>query len=151
MRDANWKTVKRFSLAISLTVTAVIVTLVATPAGYWLLRRVIAVSEPIAQNALATLAAFAPLPLIRAWRQAYWGLLMGQRNTSMISEAKAANLAAVGGVLLLVFGFSQVGLVIPPSAVGALAYTLGEGVESMIIWRYAESRLGRCQKVAARA
>lgn len=76
---------------------------------------------------------------------------MGQRNTSMISEAKAANLAAVGGVLLLVFGFSHVGLVIPPSAVGALAYTLGEGVESMIIWRYAESRLGRCQKVAARA
>jgi hypothetical protein len=148
--DPNWRIVQRFSLAMGLTVAGLILALALTPVGHWLLTTVIAVSEPIAQSALATLVAFAPLPVVRAWRQAYWGLLMGQRRTPMITGAKVANLLAVGGTLLLVFGIFQAGPVIPPSAVGALAYTLGEGVESVIIWHYTEHRC-RCRHVSARA
>lgn len=136
--DPNWKIVKRFSLALGLTVSGLIVALALTPLGHWLLASVIAVSEPVARNALATLLAFAPLPIVRAWRQAYWGLLMGQRRTPMITWAKAANILAVGSALAIVFGFLQAGIALPPSAVGALAYTLGEAVESVIIWHYTE-------------
>jgi hypothetical protein len=146
--DPNWQTVKRFSLAMGLTVAGLILTLALTPLGHWLLSTVIAVSEPIARSAVATLVAFAPLPVVRAWRQAYWGLLMGQRRTPMITGAKVANLLAVAGTLVLVFGFFQAVFAIPPSAVGALAYTLGEGVESVIIWHYTEHHCP-CQTVSA--
>ncbi len=148
--DPNWPRVKRFSLIVGAVVAALTFAVAVTPVGYWLLHRVIAAPAPIAQAALPTLAAFSLFPLIRAWRETYWGVLMHQRSTSMIGGAKVANLLAVGGVLLLAFGPIQAGLLVPPAVVAALAYTLGEGIESIVIWRYAVDRTTQPRKLAAK-
>jgi Na+-driven multidrug efflux pump len=149
MDDPNWKTVKRFCLAVGLMAAGLILTMAATPIGYWFLRRIIGVPEPVAQMALPTLGVFALFPLMRAWREAYWGILIRQRSTSIIGGAKVANLAVVGGIILLVFGSLHAGLSIPPSAVGALVYTFGEGLESVIIWRHAVNRVRGSLEITA--
>lgn len=138
--DPNWPIVRRFSLAVGIGLSALTLLIALSPFGYWLMHTAIGVSEPVARTALPVLAAFTAFPLIRAWRETYWGILMHQRSTSMIGGAKVANMLAVIGLLVLIFGPLQSGIAISPAVAGALVYSFGEGVETLLIWRYAVHR-----------
>lgn len=135
--DQNWQTVKRFCLLFGGIGAIVLFGLAVSPAGYWVVHRVMAVPASVAEVAVVTLGAFSLFPLIRSWREAYWGILMHQRTTAMIGAAKAANLLTVVVGLILAFAVFEAGVVVLPTVIGAVAYTLGEGVESVLIWYYA--------------
>lgn len=138
--DPNWRRVMRFCLGVGAVAGGAVLLVALTAPGHDLLRRAIGVPEPVVRLVLPTMVAFASWPVVRAWREAYWGLLMRERRTSIIGVAKVANLVAVALALLLALGPLRLSVVVPPPAVGALAYAFGELVESLVIWRYATGR-----------
>lgn len=131
--DINWKPVMNFSLLTGLVLLLIISVIALSPLGNWLLIDVIGVSDEIARIAQRVLLAFALFPLIRSFRESYWGLLMNRRTTSLIGIAKIVNIVVVASTIF--FGILK--LSVQPAVFGALAFTLGEGVESILIWYYA--------------
>ncbi len=133
MNDPRWPTVKKFSLLVGILISIIMLVIGLTPLGAWLLTTVMAVSTPIAELAQQVIAAFWLFPLIKAWRESFWGILMEKNTTGIISWAKGANVIAVISVMaagaLLNFPLST-------AVIGALAFTCGEGIESLIIWYY---------------
>jgi hypothetical protein len=100
-----------------------------TPIGFWAFNTVIGVSVEITNIARQIMLVFVLIPLIRAVREAYWGLLMTERNTKIIGLAKIANIFAVFLSLLPALFFKS----IHPAVLGAAAYTFGEAVETAVI------------------
>ncbi|MFW6270759.1 MAG: hypothetical protein ACOC4G_11845, partial [Bacillota bacterium] len=144
----RWKKVSRFCLLAGLISSAIIGIIAVSPAGYWILRRIIGVSPEIAENGRWVLLAFSFFPLIQSLRESHWGLLMNRRETRYIGIAKGLNALAV---FLVIFGSI---LVMPekpllsPAVLGALAFTAGQGVETIII-RY--SSIKNIEQVAEAA
>jgi hypothetical protein len=133
MDDPRWPTIKQFSLLVGMIISLVMLVIGLTPLGYWLLTTVMAVSAPIANLAQQVITAFWLFPIIKAWRESFWGLLMERETTGIISWAKAANVVTVISVII-----TGVLLHVPLSmaVIGAIAFTCGEGIESLVIWYY---------------
>ncbi len=128
----GWQTVLRFSLAIGLLVGAIILIIAITPLGFWFINSVMAVPIILTGLVQQTMLAFSPYPLIRSFRESYWGLLMQRQTTNMIAIGKVVNLAVVIGSFILFSVFFN----LSASVVGALAFTTGEGIETLAIWYY---------------
>lgn len=135
VNDKNWTKVKRFSIMAGILISIIMVIVALTPAGYFLLHRIIAVSKEVTDLAQQTILAFSIYPLIRAFRESYWGVLMKQRTTKVIASAKTANLIVVSLVVFIALGLLSLSTTIPAAVVGAIAFTLGELVETIVIWR----------------
>ena len=133
--DHNWEKVKRFSIMAGFLISIIMVIVALTPVGYFLLHRIIAVSKEVTDLAQQTILAFSFYPIIRAFRESYWGVLMKQRTTKVIASAKTANLIIVSLIILTVLGLLSLSTIIPAAVVGAIAFTLGELVETIVIWR----------------
>ena len=133
--DSNWKKIKRFSLITGLIVSAMVLVVALTPVGYFILHRIIAVSPQVTELAQQTILAFSLYPLIRAFREAYWGVLMRQRTTSLIAGAKTANLIIVSLTIIISLAVFSLSAKIPAAVIGAIAFTLGELVETIYIQR----------------
>lgn len=136
--DPAWPKVRRFCVAVGAVTSAAIFGIAATPLGDWVLSDLMAVPPSIRELTAATLAAFALYPLVQAVREGYWGVMMRRRSTAMIAAAKTGNLLAAWAFVLLAFG--PLGRVAPPPVLGAAAFTLGEAIETAII--YARARGG---------
>jgi hypothetical protein len=132
--DPNWGKIKVFSIVAGLIVSVVMITVALTPIGYFILHRIIAVSKQVADLAQQTILAFSLYPLIRAFREAYWGILMRQRSTSLIAGAKIANLIIVSTTVLISLSIFSLSATIPAAVIGAIAFTLGELIETIYIW-----------------
>ncbi|MFW5982062.1 MAG: hypothetical protein ACOCQO_02520 [Halanaerobiaceae bacterium] len=128
--DKNWAYIFRFSLFIGVFFSLVIFIISVTPIGFWVFNNVIGVSVEITAIARGTMLVFSLIPLFRAIREAYWGLLMTERNTGIIGIAKLANIVAVTITLIPTLFI----LDIHPAIIAAIAYTMGEGVETLVIW-----------------
>ena len=128
----NWFKLKKFSLILGIILTIILVILALTPAGYFILHKIIAVSDKIAKSSQEAILAFSLFPLIRSLRETYWGVLMIQRTTAMIAIAKVANIIIVSFTIIL--GIVYINL--NPAVLGALSFTLGEGIETLLICRY---------------
>ncbi len=135
--DPNWGTVMRFCLLVGLGGLGMMLLLALTPLGGYFLHQIMGLPDDVAHTVRQTMVVFALLPLIRAWREAHWGVLMHRRTTSMIGVAKVANLAVVVLFLLLALEPLARQLAGGAAVAGALAYTLGEAAESVIIAMYA--------------
>lgn len=135
VNDANWYKVKRFSIMVGVVISIVMIISALTPIGYFLLHRVIAVSDVVTKLAQQTMLAFSIYPIIRAFRESYWGVLMKQRTTKVIARAKTANLIIVSLVIFIALGLFSLSTSIPAAVVGAIAFTLGELLETIVIWR----------------
>lgn len=129
--DPNWPKVRRFCLAVGVATSSALLGLTATPLGAWLLGTLMAVPESIVDLTASTLSAFALYPLVQAVREGYWGVMMRRRSTGMIAAAKIGNLLAVLAAVLLGLGPLKPDL--PPPVLGAVAFTVGEGIETAII------------------
>lgn len=127
--DQNWFYIIRFCFAVGLILSFIILMVAVTPIGFWAFNTVIGVSVEITNIARQIMLVFVLIPLIRAVREAYWGLLMTERNTKIIGLAKIANIFAVFLSLLPALFFKS----IHPAVLGAAAYTFGEAVETAVI------------------
>ena len=133
--DHNWKKIKNFSIIAGVIVSIVMLLAALTPFGYFILHRIIAVSDQVAELAQQTILAFSLYPLIRAFRESYWGILMRQRTTSLLAGAKTANLIIVSVTIFVCLSIFSLSAEIPAAVIGAIAFTLGELVETIYIWR----------------
>lgn len=135
IHDPDWLTVQKFCIHIGAAISSSILLMGLTSVGFFLIHRVIGLSEALTHSVQLTLLGFAPFPLIKAFKESYWGVLMRHRHTPLIAVAKIINILVVAFtvffflVLLRIPGFN-------PALVGALSFTIGEGVETLIIWRY---------------
>jgi len=128
--DNNWRSVFITSLLTGLAISLFILFISLSPVGCWLLKNIIGVSEEIALIARKVILAFSLFPLIRSFREIYWGLLMRRRRTGLIAVAKTVNIVVV--ILSIYLGIFY--LSIQPAVFGALAFTIGEAVETFLIW-----------------
>ena len=135
--DPAWPKVRRFCVAVGAATSAAILGIAATPLGRWVLSDLMAVPPSIRELTAATLAAFGLYPLVQAVREGYWGVMMRRRSTAMIAAAKTGNLLAAWAFVALAFG--PLRQVAAPPVLGAVAFTLGEAIETAII--YARARL----------
>ncbi|MFP4198918.1 MAG: hypothetical protein ACOCW0_01790 [Halanaerobium sp.] len=127
--DQNWSYIIRFCLAVGIVLSIIILMIAVTPVGFWAFNTVIGVSVEITNIAQNIMLVFVLIPLIRAVRESYWGLLMTERNTKIIGAAKLANIIAVVFSLLPALLIKS----IHPAVLGAAAYTFGEAVETAVI------------------
>lgn len=144
INDPSWDRILKFGLMTGLVISGLVLLIAVTSPGFWLLHQVIAVSEPIAHIAQKTMLAMVLFPLIRSFRESYWGILMKHRYTGVIGVAKGANIIVVASSLLL----GLLTLNIEAAVIGAMAFTMGEGIESLIIWRYAVKNSNRMSVAA---
>ena len=150
-RDPNWRRVRIFSLGTGLALASVTLFIALGPAGRWVVMGLMGIPETVGKIALQTLAVFSIQPLVAAWREAYWGMLMLQRRTSIIGLAKTANLAAVAAAVLTVFGPASALLGLNAAVIGAGVFCLGEAVESTVIWRHSKHAAARRRDVTGSA
>ncbi len=136
MEDERWEIVSRFSNYCGLIIFFVMFFLGVFYPGFWIFRRVIGVEDFIARISQRVLLIMSFLPLIGAWREKYWGILMKDRDTSIIAQARGVNIAAVFITLLFLFGFNDL-FNIYPSLIGAIAFLMGQLVEGFLVWNYA--------------
>lgn len=134
--DPAWPKVRRFCIAVGAATSAAILGIAASPLGDLVLSDLMAVPPSIRELTAATLASFSLYPLVQAVREAYWGVMMRRRSTAMIAAAKTGNLLAAWAFVALAFG--PLGHVAAPPVLGAVAFTLGEAIETAII--YARAR-----------
>lgn len=134
--DDNLSRIKLFCLAIGLTLTIIILITALTPLGTIVFQNIIGVSAELAVIARKATLAFCLFPLIRSFRESYWGMLMSQRTTSVIGIAKASNLITV--FLVLITGITY--LQIQAAIMGGLAFTAGELIESLVIWGFVRKK-----------
>ncbi len=133
----RWMKVMRFSLYAGGICTLLSFALFLTPAGFWIMHHIIGVSVEVASLGRMVLLALSILPLIRSIREAYWGLLMGRQATKLIGYAMGLNLSVVFLVLLLAIGPLEAAAWISPAVIGAAAFTIGQAVETLVVWYFA--------------
>lgn len=132
-KDPSWPIVARFCAATGAAMTGILLVLGLTPAGVFLLRRVLGVSAQIAAESNQAVLAFCLLPLFWSTREAYWGVMMRRHRTGGIAVGKAVNVAAMTLAMVLLFGPLGGLVTIPPSVVGAVSLTVGEAVETAVV------------------
>ncbi|HHV43562.1 MAG TPA: hypothetical protein GXX57_02680 [Firmicutes bacterium] len=123
--------VRRFCLLVGLVLTLVMLSLALTPLGNWVFGSVIGVSPTVTKTARGVLGVFALFPIACAWREFCWGIIMQNGSTGIIGRAKTANLIAAVVALL-----TSLVLSVHPAIAGAIGYTSGEIVESLVIWHH---------------
>ena len=128
--DENWPKIFKFCLSAGLIVSSIIFIISVTPIGFWIFNSVISVSVGITEIAMRVMLVLSVVPLFRAIREAYWGLLMTEKNTRAIGISKLMNIIMVIITLIISILFIN----IHPAIIGGLAYTLGEGAETFAIW-----------------
>ena len=133
----SWPRVLRFCTAAGALMTVLLLALGLTPAGHVVFEKALGVSPAIAAEASQAALAFSLLPLFWGTREAYWGVMMRRHQTRGIGVGKAVNIATVIAVMALLFGPVGRLVSIPPSVAGALALTLGEFVETVVVVRRA--------------
>ncbi|MFW5985230.1 MAG: hypothetical protein ACOCQ1_03020, partial [Halanaerobiaceae bacterium] len=132
----KWDKVRRFSLLTGIVTSLVMLIIGLSPLGFWLLNTVIGVSSSLAQTGRWVFLAFSFFPFIQALRESYWGLLMHERETKSIGTAKAFNALTVFLVLFSAIFFLPEWLLSSPAVLGAVAYTIGQIVETVLVRYY---------------
>lgn len=120
----------RFALIVGFTLSAVTASIAFTPLGARLLMSGGATAQ-LLEPARRTLLVLALLPLIRAWREHCWGVLMQQRETGSITRGKTVSIGTALSVMVvgLAAGVQQT------AVLGASALVIGETVEGIILHR----------------
>lgn len=144
--DPNWPIVRSFCVLVGTALSILMVLACVTPLARLFFLEVISAPASLAPKAVEVLLAFSPFPIIWAWREAYWGLLMLQRTTNTIAGAKVVNLCVVvvGSVVGLgpLLGAIQAAG-INPGVVAAIVIMAGELAETLLVRRITLRMIGR--------
>lgn|SRR5690554_101127 len=136
LNDTNWKVIFKFSISIGVIISSFICIGTVTPLGPWLLDEVMSVPKETGIIIRRVMMAFALYPAIRSLREVYWGYLMHVQRTTVIGLFKFLNLLLVMKIMFLVSSINS-------AVLGALAFTIGEGVETFLIYLYVKLKLNR--------
>lgn len=120
----------RFALGVGIVFSTVTAFIAFTPVGGRLLASAGATPQ-LLDTARRTLQVLALLPLIRAWREHCWGVLMQKRETTSITRGKTINIITTLTILVggLLFGVQET------AVLGAWSLVIGETVEGFILHR----------------
>lgn len=120
----------RFALGVGIVFSSLTAFIAFTPVGAGLLARAGATPQ-LLETARRTLQVLALLPLIRAWREHCWGVLMQKRETTSITRGKTINIVTTLTILVggLLFGVQET------AVLGAWSLVIGESVEGLILHR----------------
>ena len=136
LEEENWQTVKRFCLATGIILTVISFLMALSPIGYYILRHIIGVSDEVANLGRHVLISLSFLPFIRAVREVYWGQLMNNKTTRLIGYGKAVNFGSVFLSLFIFIVPFNLAAIISPAIIGAIAFSIGQGMETLLIWKY---------------
>lgn len=113
---------RRFAAGFALLASGLLALLSFSPLGSWLLEGAMGLTGQVAISARLVLQVMTLMPLVIAWRQYLWGILMQQRKTKLIGGGKAINFAVLAIVLVALLVSGRV----DPAAAGAWAMVIGE-------------------------
>jgi len=136
IKSSNWTKVRNFSIFVGLLITIVIILFSLSSFGEFILINLIGVSKDIAKRVQFSALSFSLFPLVRSFREPYWGVLMNRQKTNLIGTAKTVNLFILSAALVIGFGYINPIMVLEPAFIGGLAFTVGEITESLIIYYY---------------
>lgn len=123
-----YKRAARFALTIGLVLSSITAVIAFSPLGTGFLTGGGATAQllDVARRALQVLAL---LPMIRAWREYCWGVLMQKRETKSITHGKAISIATALAVMIagLLLGVQET------AVLGAWSLIAGETVEGVIL------------------
>ena len=125
----NWQRILKFSLAAGTIVSLILAALAFTKIGDFVLIRLISVSPAIAAIVKKVIFAFILFPIIRAFRETFWGVMMQRQTTNIIAAAKIVGLVFV----VLVFLTIALTMEINAAIIAALALTAGEAADALTI------------------
>ncbi len=132
--SAENRRILEFCLVVGGGLSGTLLLLTVTPLGGWFAVAVMGLSPGLAGRMVAALGVFALMPLVSAWRDYSWGVLMHHRRSNVIGLGRACNLAAVWlGMALAVILRPVWAGVLPAAAVGAAAFVAGEAVEALVV------------------
>ncbi len=135
----SFKAVTPLIWAVCAFFTACLFTLGFTPAGDWVLRNVIGLTEP-AQLSLAytglRIAIF--LPLVETLRNSMQGLAIGLKATSVLPASTAVRVATI--TLFCAWAVSVQSM--EGIVVGTVAWAVGIGIEGVLVASYLTYRFG---------
>ncbi|RAK06878.1 Na+-driven multidrug efflux pump [Halanaerobium saccharolyticum] len=125
----NWQKILKFSLAAGAIVSSILAVLAFTKVGDFVLIRLISVSPAIAAIVKKVIFAFILFPIIRAFRETFWGVMMQRQTTNIIAAAKIVGLVFV----VLVFLILAITIEINAAIIAAIALTAGEAADALTI------------------
>lgn len=123
----------RASIGIGLVLSSCLLAMSATAAAGFVFRALFALPAELTPLAQQVLLAISPVPVLIAWREYYWGLLLQRGTTGLIGTGKALGVAVT--IIAGALGISHVPL--PGAVVAGLAMTSGELAESAVVVWYA--------------
>jgi len=129
LNHKNWQRILKFSLAAGTIVSFILAVLALTQIGDWVLIRLISVSPAISTIVKKVILAFILFPIIRAFRETFWGVMMQRQTTNIIAVAKVVGLIFVVSVFLLLALTTEINAAI----IAALALTAGEAADALTI------------------
>jgi hypothetical protein len=114
---------------LGLGLSAALACIAFTPAGLFLLRYYMGVSEAISLRSITVLKCMSVLPMLTVLREYCWGLLIGRRRTKHVVIGKAVSLAALAATV------AAVGLLRPANAalIGAIGMLSSQTVEAAFL------------------
>ncbi|TDO93922.1 Na+-driven multidrug efflux pump [Halanaerobium saccharolyticum] len=129
LNQNNWQKILKFSLAAGTIVSLILAVLAFTEVGDFVLIRLISVSPAIAAIVKKVIFAFILFPIIRAFRETFWGVMMQRQTTNIIAAAKIVGLIFV----VLVFLILALTMELNAAIIAALALTAGEAADALTI------------------
>jgi len=129
LNHKNWERILKFSLAAGTIVSSILAVLAFTEVGDFILIKLISVSPAIAAIVKKVIIAFILFPIIRAFRETFWGVMMQRQTTNIIAAAKIVGLVFV----VLVFLILALTVELNAAIIAALALTAGEAADALTI------------------
>ncbi|PUU95272.1 MAG: hypothetical protein CI947_284 [Halanaerobium sp.] len=129
LNNHNWQRILKFSLATGTIVSFILAILAFTPIGDFVLIKLISVSPAITSIVKKVIVAFILFPIIRAFRETFWGVMMQRQTTNIIAVAKIVGLVFV----ILVFLILALTVEINAAIIAAIALTAGEAADALTI------------------
>jgi len=129
LNSRNWQRIIMFSLAVGGIVSFILAALAFTKIGDFILIELISVSPEINSIVKKVIFAFILFPIIRAFRETFWGVMMQRQTTNIIAAAKIVGLIFVVASFLLLALTMEINAAI----IAALALTAGEAADALTI------------------
>jgi hypothetical protein len=134
----NWQIILKFSLIVGGLASLIFLIISLTPVGDFILIKLIAVNPQISILVKKIILAFVFFPIIRAFREIFWGIMMRRQQTAIIAVAKT-----VGLVFIVVsFIILTINTNLNAAIIAALAITIGETADAVTIsWHIKQNKI----------
>ncbi|MTI67921.1 MAG: hypothetical protein FH753_15145 [Firmicutes bacterium] len=130
------KSVKKFAIYVSVTLSFIIGVIAFTSVGNFILIDLMGITKNIQVMSKDVLKIMTLLPLVVVIRQFYWGILMKNHKTIYISQGKIVNLIALSITVFLVTFINPSN----PAIIGIIGMLTAEIFESIFLYFVSEKK-----------